>query len=85
MLTLVGGQVECLWDEVLPIEARELPEDLGRLDRVLTDPALLWNALGSTETVFCGLIVESILLVYSSVLLGQRRPRRGRTLKESCR
>jgi hypothetical protein len=29
MLTLCGGQVECLWDEVLPIEARELPEDLA--------------------------------------------------------
>ena len=41
MLTLCGGQVECLWDEVLPIEARELPEDLARLDRVLCDPALL--------------------------------------------
>lgn len=41
MLTLSGGQVECLWDEVLPIEARELPEDLARLDRVLCDPALL--------------------------------------------
>src|ERR1700724_2035485 len=41
MLTLCGGQVECLWDEVLPIEARELPEDLVRLDRVLSDPALL--------------------------------------------
>jgi hypothetical protein len=26
---------------VLPIEARELPEDLARLDRVLCDPALL--------------------------------------------
>src|SRR5438105_12889773 len=41
MLTLCRGQVECLWDEVLPIEARELPEDLARLDRVLCDPALL--------------------------------------------
>jgi transposase, IS5 family len=41
MLTLCGGQVECLWDEVLPIEARELPDDLARLDRVLGDPALL--------------------------------------------
>lgn len=41
MLTLCGGQVECLWDEVLPIEARELPEDLARLDRVLSDPLLL--------------------------------------------
>ena len=33
--------MECLWDEVLPIEARELPEDLARLDRVLSDPVLL--------------------------------------------
>jgi len=41
MLTLVGGQVECLWDEVLPVAARELPDDLERLDRVLGDPALL--------------------------------------------
>lgn len=41
MLTLSGGQAECLWDEVLPIEARELPEDLARLDRVLLDPLLL--------------------------------------------
>jgi IS5 family transposase len=42
MLTLVGGQVECLWDEVLPIEVRELPDDLARLDRVLSDPLLLF-------------------------------------------
>lgn len=41
MLTLRGGQVEVLWDEVLPIAARELPEDLAGLDRVLRDPALL--------------------------------------------
>lgn len=41
MLTLLGGQVEVLWDEVLPIEARELPEDLAGLDRVLRDPVLL--------------------------------------------
>jgi len=30
-----------LWDEVLPIQARELPEDLARLDRVLCDLVLL--------------------------------------------
>ena len=41
MLTLRSGQVEVLWDEVLPIEARELPEDLAGLDRVLRDRALL--------------------------------------------
>jgi hypothetical protein len=42
MLTLVGGQLECLWDEVLPIEVRELPDDLARLDRVLSDSLLLF-------------------------------------------
>ena len=42
MLTLVGGQVESLWDEVLPIEVRELPDDLARLDRVLSDAMLLF-------------------------------------------
>jgi len=41
MLTLCGGQVESLWDEVLPVEVRELPDDLARLDRVLSDGALL--------------------------------------------
>jgi IS5 family transposase len=41
MLTLCGGQVECLWDEVLPIQARELPDDLARLDAVLSDSMLL--------------------------------------------
>jgi transposase, IS5 family len=42
MLTLCGGQVESLWDEVLPVEVRELPNDLARLDRVLSDHVLLW-------------------------------------------
>jgi IS5 family transposase len=41
MLTLLGGQVESLWDEVLPAGVRELPDDLARLDRVLSDPVLL--------------------------------------------
>jgi IS5 family transposase len=41
MLTLQAGQVESLWDEVLPAVVRELPEDLARLDRILSDPALL--------------------------------------------
>ena len=38
MLTLVAGQAESLWDEALPTEVRELPEDLAALDRVLSDP-----------------------------------------------
>jgi transposase, IS5 family len=41
MLRLVGGQVETLFDEALPTQARELPEDLARLDALLADPALL--------------------------------------------
>jgi IS5 family transposase len=41
MLRLQGGQVEALWDELLPIEGRELPPDLARLDVVLRDEALL--------------------------------------------
>ena len=41
MLRLEAGQVLSLWDEVLPIEARELPEDLARIDGLLADPGLL--------------------------------------------
>ena len=41
MLTLVAGQAESLWDEALPVEVRELPEDLAALDRLLGDPELL--------------------------------------------
>lgn len=41
MLRLSGGQVESLFDEALPIEVRELPEDLAGLDRLLSDPAVL--------------------------------------------
>jgi transposase, IS5 family len=40
VLTLWAGQPECLWDEMLPIEVRELPEDLAALDRLLSDPEL---------------------------------------------
>ena len=41
MLTLLADQPECLWDDALPIEVRELPEDLAALDRLLGDPAVL--------------------------------------------
>ena len=41
MLRLSGGQVESLWDEVLPGEVKELPEDLAALDVLLSDRALL--------------------------------------------
>jgi IS5 family transposase len=41
MLRLSDGQVESLWDEVLPGEVRELPKDLAALDCLLRDPDLL--------------------------------------------
>jgi transposase, IS5 family len=41
MLQLMGGQVESLFDELLPVEVRELPADLATLDRLLSDPRLL--------------------------------------------
>jgi hypothetical protein len=40
MLRLAGGQVESLWDGVLPDEVRELPEDLQALDVLLADSGL---------------------------------------------
>ena len=41
MLTLQAPQAETLWDEVLPIEVKELPEDLARIEELLCDPELL--------------------------------------------
>jgi IS5 family transposase len=41
MLRLQGGQVESLWDELLPERLRELPEDLARIDALLGDEVLL--------------------------------------------
>ena len=41
MLRLVGGQVESLFDEALPVEVRALPADLVALDELLGDPGLL--------------------------------------------
>ena len=42
MLTLLAEQPECLWDDALPVEVKELPEDLAALDVLLSDPELLW-------------------------------------------
>lgn len=41
MLRLRGGQVESLWDELLPERLRELPVDLAPIDLLLRDEALL--------------------------------------------
>src|SRR6516225_2517620 len=42
MLTLLADQSECLWDDALPVEVKELPEDLAALDGLLSDHELLW-------------------------------------------
>ena len=42
MLTLLADQPECLWDDTLPLEVKELPEDLAALDALLADHELLW-------------------------------------------
>jgi IS5 family transposase len=42
---LWSDRVECLWEEALPIEVKELPDDLSALDRVLSDPELLMPVL----------------------------------------
>ena len=42
MLTLLAGQPECLWDDALPVEVKELPADLAALDGLLSDHELLW-------------------------------------------
>jgi transposase, IS5 family len=41
MLRLAGEQVESLFDELLPVEVRELPAELAVLDRLLADRRLL--------------------------------------------
>lgn len=41
MLTLRAPQAETLWDELLPVEARELPDELARIDELLGDAELL--------------------------------------------
>jgi hypothetical protein len=41
VLTLAAGPVEQLWDELLPLEVKELPGDLAALDELLSDPSLL--------------------------------------------
>jgi hypothetical protein len=41
VLRLLAEQAESLWDDALPVEVRELPEDLPALDRLLSDSELL--------------------------------------------
>jgi IS5 family transposase len=50
VLRLTGEQVESLFDEVLPVGVRELPEDLARLDALLSDQELFEPIASRWET-----------------------------------
>jgi Transposase domain (DUF772) len=52
MLTLLAEQPECLWDDALPVEVEELPEDLAALDALLADHELLWPIVQCWEQEF---------------------------------
>jgi len=41
VLRMQATGVESLWDEILPVEVKALPDDLARLDELLADPGLL--------------------------------------------
>ncbi len=41
MLRLQATGAESLWDEILPAEVKVLPDDLARLDELLSDSAVL--------------------------------------------
>jgi hypothetical protein len=43
ILRLAGEQVESLFDELLPVEVRELPADLAALDRLLAPIEQAWE------------------------------------------
>src|SRR3979490_2282784 len=49
MLTLLAEQPESLWDEALPVEVRELPEDLAALDVLLSGPGCLGPVVGRSR------------------------------------
>jgi IS5 family transposase len=61
VLTLWAGQAECLWDEALPVEVRELPRDLAALDGLLSDPelAMVFLERWRQEVVSTGRLVLS--------------------------
>ena len=52
MLTLLADQPECLWDDALPVEVKELPPDLAALDVLLADHEVLWPLVGRWRREF---------------------------------
>jgi hypothetical protein len=55
----LGRSAECLWDDVLPVEVKELPEDLAALDGWLSDHELLWPLVKCRRKLGSSSFVES--------------------------
>jgi IS5 family transposase len=60
MLTLWSGRAECLWEDALPIEVKQLPGDLAALDRLLDDPELVMPIL---ERFGCEVVEDKRLVL----------------------
>src|SRR5215216_4454145 len=81
MLTLLASQPESLWDESLPVEVKELPEDLAALDVLLADPELLWPLVERWRPVLSGGRPTIPLETYVRLMVLKQRYRWGyRTL-----
>jgi len=52
MLRLLADQPECLWDDALPVEVKELPADLAALDVLLADHEVLWPLVDRWQREF---------------------------------
>jgi hypothetical protein len=72
MLTLLAPQPESLWDESLPLEVKELPEDLAALDVLLADPEMLWPLVERWQREFRETGREWAILAYNTDTLAVR-------------
>ena len=63
---MAGDQVESLFDELLPVEVRELLEDLAKLDQLLSDPHLL-------TPIQQGVLPGSLLVLGVDAIVRQQR------------
>jgi IS5 family transposase len=74
VLTMSAAGTDSLWDEILPMEVKALPDDLARLDELLADRCLLaaislrWERL-LAETGACAGRVRPTIAMESYVQL----------------
>jgi IS5 family transposase len=60
MLILHADQPDTLWDQLLPEGVRTLPEDLARLDQVLSDPQILTPFLARFRSLAAELAADPL-------------------------